>query len=137
MVYYWIGTGEQLIRQRIIEDNMQEWVIILGKKENPYPFIKFCDWYIQPSKFEGKAVTVQEAQILNKPVIITDYATSKSQLRNGIDGIIVPLDNYNCANMISKIIKNSSLKNTLIENTKASDYSGKKSIESIYRLMVE
>ena len=116
---------------------MQEWVIILGKKENPYPFIKFCDWYIQPSKFEGKAVTVQEAQILNKPVIITDYATSKSQLRNGIDGIIVPLDNYNCANMISKIIKNSSLKNTLIENTKASDYSGKKSIESIYRLMVE
>ena len=131
------GAGEQLIRKRIIENNMQEWVIILGKKENPYPFIKFCDWYIQPSKFEGKAVTVQEAQILNKPVIITDYATSKSQLKNGIDGVIVPLDNYNCSNKISEIIENSSLKNTLIDNTKAGDYSGKKSIETIYRLMEE
>lgn len=114
---------------------MQEWVIILGKKENPYPYIKFCDWYIQPSKFEGKAVTVQEAQILNKPVIITDYATSQSQLKNGIDGVIVPLDNYNCANRISEIIENISLKNTLINNTKNSNYSGKKSIETIYRLM--
>ena len=129
------GAGEQLIRKRIIECNMQEWVIILGKKENPYPYIKFCDWYIQPSKFEGKAVTVQEAQILNKPVIITDYATSQSQLKNGIDGVIVPLDNYNCAYRISEIIENISLKNTLINNTKNSDYSGKKSIENIYRLM--
>lgn len=129
------GAGEQLIRKRIIECNMQEWVIILGKKENPYPYIKFCDWYIQPSKFEGKAVTVQEAQILNKPVIITDYATSQSQLKNGIDGVIVPLDNYNCAYRISEIIENISLKNTLINNTKNSDYSGKKSIETIYRLM--
>ena len=75
--------------------------------------------------------------VLNKPVIITDYATSKSQLKNGIDGVIVPLDNYNCANMISEIIENSSLKNTLIDNTKAGDYSGKKSIETIYRLMEE
>ena len=61
---------------------MQEHVIILGKKENPYPYIKACDLYIQPSRYEGKCVSVVEAQILRKPVVITDYITSGSQLKD-------------------------------------------------------
>ena len=43
---------------------MQERVIILGKKDNPYPYMRACDLYVQPSRYEGKAVTVREAQLL-------------------------------------------------------------------------
>lgn len=50
---------------------MQERVIILGKKDNPYPYMRACDLYVQPSRYEGKAVTVREAQLLGKPVVIT------------------------------------------------------------------
>lgn len=131
------GVGEQLIRDRINACNMDKWVVILGKKENPYPFIRYCDWYIQPSRFEGKAVTVQEAQILNKPVIITDYATSGNQLENGVDGIIVPLDNSKCAEKIAEIIKNSSLRNLIINNTKNKNYANIESVKIIYKLMEE
>ena len=89
--WYLIGYGgdEALIRQRIQDAGMEERVIILGKKENPYPYIKACDLYVQPSRYEGKSVTVREAQILNKPVVITSYATSASQLEDGVDGVIV------------------------------------------------
>ena len=105
--WYLIGFGgdEQLIRNKIEEAGMQENVIILGKKENPYPYLKECDVYIQPSRYEGNAVTVHEAQLLGKPVIITDYPTAKSQLQDGVDGYIVPLDNKECSDSIIKLLK--------------------------------
>ena len=105
--WYLIGFGgdEQLIRNKIEEAGMQKNVIILGKKENPYPYINECDIYVQPSRYEGNAVTVHEAQLLGKPVIITNYPTSKSQLTDGVDGYIVPLDNENCSKNIYKILK--------------------------------
>ena len=58
--------------------------------------MRACDLYVQPSRYEGKAVTVREAQLLGKPVVITNYATSGSQLEDGVDGVIVPMDNAGC-----------------------------------------
>ena len=108
IVWYIIGYGgeEQLIKDKINEYHMQNRVIMLGKKENPYPYIKACDYYIQPSRYEGNSVTVHEAQILNRPVIITDYTTARDQITNGVDGFIVPMDNKGCAEGIAEIITN-------------------------------
>ena len=135
--WYIIGYGseEEKIRKKIKKENMMDNVIILGKKENPYPYIKACDIYIQPSRYEGKAVTVREAQMLNKPVIITNFLTAKSQLEDGFDGIIVPMDNEKCAEGIISLIKNERLRDELIENTKLVDYSNSKEIYKIYKLI--
>ena len=135
--WYLIGFGgdEQLIRDNIEKCGMKDRVIILGKKDNPYPYIKNCDIYVQPSRYEGKAVTVREAQILQKPVIITDYATAYSQIEDGYDGVIVPLDNEGCADGIARVIKDRVLQNQLIENTKKTDYSNENEIEKIYKLI--
>ncbi len=131
--WYIIGFGgdEALIKQKIQEQNMEENVIILGKKENPYPYIKACDIYVQPSRYEGKCVAVREAQMLCKPVVITNYATSASQLEDGVDGIIVPMDNIACANGILKVIKNKELQEKLIENCNNRDYSNKNSTKTL------
>lgn len=82
--WYLIGFGadEQLIRNNIEKYGMKDRVIILGKKDNPYPYIKNCDIYVQPSRYEGKAVTVREAQILHKPIVITDFPTAHSQVKD-------------------------------------------------------
>ena len=107
IVWYIIGYGgdEQLIKDKINEYHMQDHVIILDKKENPYPYIKACDYYVQPSRYEGNSVSVHEAQILNKPVIITEYATARDQITDGVDGFIVPMDNEGCAAGIVKVIR--------------------------------
>ena len=80
--WFLIGFGgdEALIRSRIAEAGMGEHVSILGKRSNPYPYMAACDLYVQPSRYEGNCVSVHEAQILGKPVVITNYATSSSQL---------------------------------------------------------
>ena len=137
--WYLIGYGgeEETIRQKIAEEHMEDFVIILGKKENPYPYIKACDIYLQPSRYEGNSVAVREAQTLNKPVIITDYATAKSQLKDGYDGIIIPMDIQGSIEKIIEIIRNKNLQQILIENTKKSDYTNAKEIEKLYKLFRE
>jgi len=107
--WYLIGYGgdEALIRRNIQDAGMKEHVIILGKRANPYPYIAACDLYVQPSRYEGKCVTVREAQMLGKPVVITRYATSASQLEDGVDGMIVPMDNEGCAKEIAELLYNS------------------------------
>ena len=135
--WYLIGYGpdEILIKEKIKENKMEEHVFILGKKTNPYPYIKVCDFYIQPSRYEGKAVTVREAQILCKPVVITRFPTSASQLTDGYDGIIVDMDNDGCAREIVEFIKNKNLQEKIIQNLKSNDYSNSNEIEKIYELV--
>ena len=135
--WYLIGYGgdEDLIRRKIAEAGMEDYVIILGKKENPYPYIKACDLYVQPSRYEGKAVTVREAQILHKPVVITAFETSKSQLADGFDGVIVPMDNEGCAAGIASVLRDENLRQRLIDNTKKTDYTNSDETQKIYRLV--
>ena len=137
--WYIIGFGadERLIKSKIAEYKMENTVIILGKKDNPYPYIKACDVYVQPSRYEGKSVAVREAQILNKTVIITDYASSKSQLIDGFDGIIVPLDNQGCAEGIAKAISDNECLKKIIDNTRKTDYTNSKEIEKLYKIIGE
>lgn len=137
VTWYLIGYGgdEPLIRQKIDEAGMQERVIILGKKDNPYPYMRACDLYVQPSRYEGKAVTVREAQLLGKPVVITDYATSGSQLEDGVDGAIVPMDNASCAAEIAALLRDPARMQQLSENCTKRDYTNSAEVEKIYALM--
>jgi glycosyltransferase involved in cell wall biosynthesis len=129
------GNDEMLIRKKINEFGMENHVIILGKKENPYPYLQSCDIYIQPSRYEGKAVSVREAQMLCKPVIITKYETATSQIKDGVDGIIVPMTNEECAKGIISAIKNHHLLKKLKEYCENNDFGNEEEVQKIYALI--
>jgi len=134
--WYIIGFGnDALIRQRIHEAGMENYVIILGKRTNPYPFMKACDIYAQPSRYEGKSVTVREAQMLCKPVVVTDYPTAKSQIQDGVDGAIVPMDNEGCAQGIVDFIRNKMLQNQIVAYLKTHDYGNEGEAEKLDKLI--
>ena len=131
--WYIIGFGgdEALIRSNIEKAGMQDVCILLGKRENPYPYMKACDLYIQPSRFEGKAVTVREAQILCKPVIITNYATSGSQVKNGVDGIIVPQGNEQTAEGIYTFVQDKALQEKIVNYLQSHDYGNEDEVRKL------
>ena len=135
--WYIIGYGgdEALIRQKIKEAGMEEHVILLGKRSNPYPYIKACDIYVQPSRYEGKSVNVREAQMLCKPVVVTNYPTAPSQIRSGIDGVIVPMDNEGCAHGLAEVICDKSLQERIIAHLKTHDYGNESEVDKIYELL--
>jgi glycosyltransferase involved in cell wall biosynthesis len=133
--WYLIGYGgdETLIRLRIAEAGMEKHVIILGKKDNPYPYMLACDIYVQPSRYEGCPVTIQEAQTLGKPVIATAFPTVKSAIQDGVNGVIVPLDNEECAQGIAQFIQSNGLSS--FPNTIRLDIENKTALERFYSLL--
>lgn len=135
--WYIIGFGgdEPLIRAKVAEAGMENHVIILGKRSNPYPYIKACDIYVQPSRYEGKSVTVREAQMLYKPIVVTNYPTAPSQIESGVDGVIVPMENRACAEGIKALIDNTELQNRIIEHLRTHDYGNETEVEKIYKLI--
>ena len=135
--WYIIGYGpdEQLIRKKIIESGMQGHVILLGKRSNPYPYIKACDIYVQPSRYEGKSVTVREAQILCKPAVVADYPTVHSQVIDGRDGVIAPQDNRGFAGCITSLINDAARQRSLAEYLGEHDYGNESEAEKFYKLI--
>lgn len=134
--WYIIGYGpDKEIQEALDKYKMRHRMILLGKKMNPYPYIKTCDIYVQPSIYEGKSVTVREAQMLGKPVVITDYPTAKSQIASGVDGVIVPLDEVETAKGLAGFIRDKALRSKLIENLHARDYGNEREVEKIYELL--
>ena len=134
--WYIIGFGDDtLILQKIKEAKMKDHVIILGKRTNPYPYMKACDIYAQPSRYEGKSVTVREAQMLCKPVVITNYPTAKSQIQDGVDGVIVPMDNAGCAKGMAEFIKDKGLQDKIITYLHTHDYGNVAEIRKLEKLI--
>lgn len=134
--WYVVGYGgdEKMIKNLIKENKLEDSFILLGKKINPYPYIKFGDIYVQPSRYEGKAVTVGEAQILGKPVIITNYTTAKSQVKEYVDGYICKLSVNGIADGIEKLYKDKELRESLANGCVNSDYSNNYELENLYKL---
>lgn len=134
--WYVVGYGgdDQMIRNLIKENSLEDSFILLGKKINPYPYINAGDIYVQPSRYEGKALTVGEAQILGKPVVITNYTTAKSQVRDNIDGYICELSIEGIAEGIEKLYRNKELREKLAEACKNSDYSNSYELYKLYKL---
>ena len=134
--WFVVGPGDASdIMRRAEELGVADCIAFLGKKNNPYPYLKACDIYVQPSRREGKSVTVREAQILAKPVIITRYPTSGSQLTDGVDGVICEMDNESVAQAILDLHNDKEKQSRIVDYLKSHDYGDENEVEKIYQLI--
>lgn len=135
--WYVVGYGplEAELRNLISELDLQDSFFLLGMKINPYPYMKACDIYVQPSRYEGKAVTIREAQILEKPVVITNFPTAKSQAQDEFDALITPLNIDGIVNGIKRLIDDEQLREKLISNIQNKDYGNETEVEKLYQLI--
>ena len=94
-----------------------------------------CDIYVQPSRYEGKAVAITEAKIFNKPIVITDYNSARDQIANNETGLIVNNSIDGIYKGIKEIIDNNELRKELINNLKKTTWSNESEIEKIYEII--
>lgn len=89
--WYCIGDGNmrQILEQMIIDANLEQYVMLKGAYENPYPFMLEADIYLQPSRYEGHCVTILEAKCLHKPIVCTNFAGASEEIENEQNGLIV------------------------------------------------
>jgi glycosyltransferase involved in cell wall biosynthesis len=103
---YIIGDGpdKNIIQKKIEEKKLEKIVFLLGKKKNPYPYIKFTDYILFTSDYEGFPVVYNEAIYLNKLIFSTiDASDDDIKLSNGY-GIIIPKEIIKMADIIEKTI---------------------------------
>jgi len=92
--WYIIGEGidKEKLAEYAVENEIEDKIIFLGQIENPYPYIKQCNLYLQPSRYEGMPITVEEAKILEKPIVACDYLSAEEQLKDYDNSIICKLN---------------------------------------------
>ncbi|PEA20194.1 glycosyl transferase [Bacillus cereus] len=137
LIWYVIGDGEERVylEKLIVENKLKETFVLLGIKENPYPYIRESDIYVQPSRYEGKSIAIDEAKILQKPIVVTNFSTAKDQIRNEENGVIVEMDSTAIFNGIKRIIDDENLRNRLINNLSKENLGTESEIEKMYELI--
>ena len=135
--WYVIGDGEEKERlsKSISENNLEDRLFLLGTKNNPYPFFKDCDIYVQPSRHEGYCITLGEAKRFNKPIITTNFVGAFEQIDNNETGLIVNFNKQEIINSIIEIIKDKELRLYMINNLKKFKYECSYEMEKIYNLL--
>lgn len=116
--WYIIGEGPKRKELEVLiqENNLKNNFILMGFNENPYPYIKSCDIYVQTSYFEGLPLTVREAAILLKPIVTTNYPSASKIIDNNATGIICEMTAIDIANAIERYINDLKFKQLVIKN---------------------
>ena len=74
-------------------DALSNYITFLGYKENPYPYFKYCDVFVLPSRMEGFPNVVLEAMCFNKPVAATTCVNViKDIIIFGENGFYCPIE---------------------------------------------
>ena len=134
--FYVIGYGpekeklEQMVENYEVTDTFH----LLGKKENPYPYIKNADYFCLLSNFEGYGMVLEEAKILGKTIIITDTA-AREAVEKYEDSIIIENDEEKIYEKLKNILKDNKQKNNQTKEKTAFDNSS--IIDKIVKLVGE
>ena len=135
--WFIIGTGElrEMLERQIAGAGVQEQVILLGARENPYPYIRGCDLLVQPSRYEGKSVVLDEAKILGKPVLAANYSTVRDQIQDGREGLIVEMNPIAIADGIVQLMENGALRESIRQYLSAHGYGNAHEIREYEQLL--
>lgn len=135
--WYILGEGElrESLTARISALGLEENVILAGIRSNPYPYIKDCDVFAQTSLFEGKSIALDEAKILQKPIVITNYATGTNSITDGFNGLIVKMDPESVSKGIISVFEEDDLRNKFIKNLESEVNGNSKELEKYMELM--
>lgn len=116
------GDGEAEKCRRLIEDlEVSDVFTMLGAKDNPYPYIANSDIVVQPSRFEGKSVALDEAKVLGRPIVATSYPTVRDQLNEG-EGVIVDINPVALADGIELLINDKARRAAITDHLLSNDY---------------
>lgn len=135
--WYIIGIGpeEEDLRMQREQLRLEDTVFFLGEQANPYPFLRACDIYAQPSRFEGKSIAVDEAMVMARPILLTNFSTAADQIDSEKNGLIVPMTPEGIAEGLQRLLSDPKLRERFTAALAAQDYTNEKEIEKLYALI--
>ena len=122
--WYFVGDGvdRPKIESLISEKKLDDYIEITGLQDNPYPYIKNCDIYVQPSYEEAHPLSIIEAQILGKPIVSTATVGGQSIINDGENGVIAEINAESIAQKINLVYQDKGLQKSIQNNLAKIDY---------------
>ncbi|MFZ7120108.1 MAG: glycosyltransferase [Eubacteriaceae bacterium] len=135
----WYVIGDGAIRgelEKLIEKhNVTGDFILLGAKSNPYPFLKQCQLYVHTTRFEGKSIAIEEAQVLGKAIVASDCTGNREQIQHEVNGIIVDLEVNEIASEIIKLLDDKTLIYKFEQANAEMKFDYRKNLDLLYSFM--
>ena len=136
--FKWIVVGEgsqrEYLENSIKEKNLESYFYLIGSKTNPYPYIDKSDIYVQPSRLEGFGITVAEAKVLQKPILVNNIAEFRNQIKDNNTGLIYT-DELDMVNKLELLITNAKKRDELINNLKEVDMNNLDEIKKLEKIL--
>jgi len=135
--WYVLGDGEEreALLNKARELQVEDRVFFAGIRSNPYPYLKCADIVVQTSRYEGKSMVLDEAKILNKPIVSTKYESVFDQIDDEENGILVPISAKGIADGILRLIRDSVLREKIVDSLSREDKKQTELIEKYYALI--
>lgn len=135
--WYLLGSGplEPELKTMIQQYNLTNDFILLGVKENPYPYLKLADIYVQTSRLEGFGLAIAEARLLNIPVVTTRFNTVYMQMVDERNGLVADMNEIDVANAIERLWKDKALYARIVTYLKQEQKGNLDTIPQFYNLL--
>lgn len=139
IVFKWIFIGydtkDRDYKSLVSKLGLNDFILFLGIKPNPYPYLKIADIVVHTSTFEGKSIALDEAKIMCKPIVVTNFSTVNDQFTNRVNATIVEMSPNSIANAILDLIKTPTHALKYVSVLKASIIDNTNEINKLYNLL--
>jgi glycosyltransferase involved in cell wall biosynthesis len=113
--WYVFGEGEErhFLEEEIRRNGVEDSFFLMGPVDNPYPYLRQSQIYVQCSKYEGQSIAVREAKVLGLPVVLTRTSGNIDQITDKVDGLFVEPEPGSLARGIERLILDPALRQRL------------------------
>lgn len=133
--FKWMLVGKVVEKDliRLIEqEGLADRFVVLGIRSNPYPYIKAADIYVHPARFEGKSIALDEAKILCKPIVVTNFSTVNDQFEDRVNASICEMNGGALADAIIELAANKELRQSYVAYLNAHIVDNSSEVEKLY-----
>ena len=137
--WYVLGEGDQRKRleEQISKLDLKEDFLLPGAVDNPYPYMRQADIYVHCSRFEGKSIAIQEAQILGKPMVVSDCSVNRERVNQNVDGILCDFDAKSIYEAISRLLHDEATRERLGRAAKEKNASAEAETDKLLSMIGE
>ena len=133
-LWYVIGEGfdRPILEALIQKESLENCFKMIGLRSNPYQYMQIADMIVMTSKFEGRSIALDEAKILNKLIVTTNYTSATDVVTNGKTGLICKMTPQAVADAICELNSNKSLATHIISQLQVENWDNTNEVEKYY-----
>lgn len=138
--FKWIMVGQpqsdsEPYFKQIKDDGLESHFEFVGVQTNPYPYMKRASIIVHTSRFEGKSIALDEAKILCKPIVVTNFSTVNDQFSDGINASICEMTSEALSDSIIELIHNPEKRTAFQDYLKAHIVDNSSKVNKLYQLL--